>query len=332
LFCYDRCVSRIHAIPKPALDVRDLELVVAVAAGGSTVRAASSLHLTQSAVSRGLLLAEEKLGLRIFDRSARGLAPTAAGKTLIEGAGAVLAQLVELEARVRDGGAASPPLRLVCECYTAYRWLPSTLARLQRDDVRVDLSIDHTREPVAALVNGEIDVALLTTATVPARARARFEERPLFTDEIVFLVAEDHPLARRASLDVRDLTAYPLILSSQTPAPERAWFFGRAFGKKPPPSPHAPIRLPLTEAIIDAARAGMGIAILSEWIASPYLEGRSGLVAKRLHGEPIARPWRIAFRKDLGDAPLRLAAAIEHAPPKVYMIRAGKRDATPSAR
>jgi LysR family transcriptional regulator for metE and metH len=93
------------------------------------------------------------------------------------------------------------------------------------------------------------------------------------------------------------------------------------------------VRFPLTEAIIDAARAGMGIAVLSEWIASPYLEGgKSGLVAKRLRGKPIARPWRIAFRRDLGDAALRLAAAIEHAPPKVYMLTGGKHDASPSAR
>lgn len=308
-----------------------------MAASGSTVRAASTLHLTQSAVSRGLLLAEERAGVKLFDRNARGLSPTAAGKRLVDGAGPVIAQLVDLEARVReaDGHTPAPPLRIVCECYTAYRWLPSTLARLQRAnaELAVDLSVDHTREPIAALIDGEIDVALLTTGMVPSKVRSRFEERPLFADEIVFLVADTHPLASRATLDLRDLQAYPLITSSQTPDPERKWFIERAFGKKPPKLERSAVRFPLTEAIIDAARAGMGIAVLSEWIASPYLEGgKSGLVAKRLHGKAIARPWRIAYRRDLGDAALRLAAAIEHAPPKVYMLTGGKRDASLSAR
>lgn len=320
-------------IPRPSLEIRDLELVVAVAASGSTARASASLHLTQSAVSRGLLLAEERAGVKLFDRNARGLSPTPAGKRLIEGAGAVIAQLVDLEARVRDETPVTP-LRLVCECYTAYRWLPSTLARLQRasDDLQVDLSVDHTQEPVAALVDGDIDVALLTTGALPSKQRSRFEERPLFSDEIVFIVSETHPLASRPSLDLKDLHAYPLITSSQTPDPERKWFMERAFGKKIPKFELAPVRFPLTEAIIDAARAGMGIAVLSEWIASPYLEGgKSGLVAKRLRGRRIARPWRIAFRRELGDSALRLAAAIEHAPPKVYMFK-GTRDASPSAR
>ena len=47
-----------------ALDVADLQLVLALAESGSTVRASTVLHLTQSAVSRGLLAVEDKLGTR----------------------------------------------------------------------------------------------------------------------------------------------------------------------------------------------------------------------------------------------------------------------------
>ena len=71
--------------------------MLAVATAGSTVKAASVLHVTQSAVSRGLLLAEDKLGLKLFDRTTRGLSPTPAGARLLAGASALLAQLVDLE-------------------------------------------------------------------------------------------------------------------------------------------------------------------------------------------------------------------------------------------
>src|SRR4051812_12268449 len=114
-----------EAMVRPALEVRELELVLALAEAKTTVRAASRLHVTQSAVSRGLLTAEDKLGVSLFERTSKGLVPTAAGEVLIEGAGAVLAQLVELEQRTRAPAQRAVKVRIVCECYTAYKWLPS---------------------------------------------------------------------------------------------------------------------------------------------------------------------------------------------------------------
>jgi len=305
-------VSRI-AVPKPKLDTRDLELVLAVAASGSTVKAASELHITQSAVSRGLILAEKKLGTRLFERTGRGLSPTSAGVRLIGGAGAVLAQFAELERQVEAPEPGPTHVRLVCECYTAYRWLPSTLASLHRSmsSLRVSLPVEHSRTPVAALRAGEVDIALLTTATVSAPLL----ELPLFSDEVVFLVATTHPLAARASLKPGDLSEHPLITSTQTPDAEARWFSTRVFGRSKPKLEH--LRFPLTEAIVDATRAGMGVAILSEWIASPYLES-GDLVVKRLRGRALRRPWRMAFRPAVESAARRLAAALEHAPPRVY--------------
>jgi LysR family transcriptional regulator for metE and metH len=305
------------ATPKPKLDVRDLELVLALAGAGSTVGAADRLHLTQSAVSRGLIVAEQKIGTRLFHRDARGLAPTEAGDRLIKGAGAVLAQLVELEASVKEPQAQPTRVRLVCECYTAYRWLPSALLRLRQDlrGLEVNLALEYAGNPVSALREGEVDVALLTTAEV----RAPLLEQPLFSDEIVFVMSKTHPLAARKTLQPEDLTHHTLLGSSQTPAPEQRWFFTKVFGRTKPKLDF--LRLPLTEAIVDAARAGLGVAVLSEWIAGPYLEG-GDLAARRLFGRRLCRPWRIAFRPNVSDAALRLAAALEHAAPRAYSASA----------
>lgn len=301
-------MSRIAA-PKPRLDVRDLELVVAVANAGTTVRAAATLHLTQSAVSRGLLLAEEKLGAKLFERGVRGLTPTEAGRRLVEGALPLIADLVALETHAVAPIAAPSRLRVATECYTAYRWLPSTLARLK--SLEVDLVLEHTNTPVAGLLEGEVDVGLLTTASVPAS----LETMPLFSDEIVFVVGAGHPLASKSTLTARDLVAHPLIVSTQTPEPERRWFFARVFGRAKPDLRF--IAFPLTEAMMDAARAGMGIAILSEWIATPYLE-TNDLVVLRLRGRDLRRPWRMAFRREVAAEARRLHAALEHAAPRVY--------------
>lgn len=307
-------MRRIADGPRPSLEVRDLELVLALAEAKSTVRAASTLHLTQSAVSRGLLHAEDKLGVRLFERTAKGLSPTPAGAELIAGASAVLAQLVELEERARVPDEPVVRVRMVCECYTAYRWLPSALANLRRGSSRleVELSVEHTSAPVPALEAGKLDVALVTTS----RVRPPLRELPLFADEIVFVVAADHPLARKGALTADDLREHPLISSTSTPEPELRWFGAAVFGSRPPA---ARLRFPLTEAIVDAARAGMGVAVLSEWIAAPYLDG--SLVAKRLR-KPLRRPWRIAFRPEAADRARQLAAALGGLAPRIYPQRA----------
>ena len=300
------------ATATPRLDVRDLQVILALAAESSTTGAGAVLHLTQSAVSRALLLAEQKLGVRLFERTARGLVPTPEGERVVAGAGLLLAALAELEESARAPAAPVRPVRLVCECYTAYRWLPSALKALRTRLPQFDISlaIDHTRDPVAGLVAGDVDVALLTTAPVGDG----IVERPLFSDEIVFVMSPSHPLAARASLGPDDLRGTTL-LSGNTPEAERTWFTTRVFGRKRPKLEF--LSLPLTEAIIDAARAGMGVAVLSEWIASTYLGGND-LVVKRFEHEPLRRPWRIAFQPSAAEVASRLANALAGSAPRVY--------------
>ncbi|WP_394840551.1 LysR family transcriptional regulator [Pendulispora brunnea] len=293
-------------IAEPRLDVRDLQVALALASTGSTARAASQLHITQSAVSRALLAAEEKLGVRLFERTRRGLVPTPAGERFLEGAARLLVEWCDFEQRVSAPETAPMRLRLVCECYTAYHWLPSTLLDLRKSlpDLELTLAIEHTDAPVGALEAEEIDLALLTTAAVPRSTG--LEERALFADEIVFIVSASHPLAARKSITVADLRTHTLI-TGNTPAAESHWFLTRVFGRARPRLRYE--RYPLTEAIIDVTRAGLGIAVLSEWIASPHL-GKGDLVVKRLPSGPLLRPWRLAFRREIGAAAQRVLSAL----------------------
>lgn len=304
-------MSDIASPPDTRLDIKDLRVVIALASAGTTAQAAALLHLTQPAVSRALLLAEDKLGARLFDRNHRGLVPTAAGRQLVTGASRLLLELGELERCVLTP--ATPPvrLRLVCECYTAYHWLPSMLVDMRRSmpGLEVILAVEHTRNPIPALEAGDIDVALLTQAAVP---RATLGVRKLFSDETVFVVSASHPLAGRKTLTRDDLREHTL-LTSQTPPAEAHWFITRVFGRERPRLRYE--RFPLTEAMFDLARAGLGIAIISEWIASPHL-GKGDLVAKRLASGPLQRSWRIAWRHEAREAAHRLATALEGLAPR----------------
>jgi LysR family transcriptional regulator for metE and metH len=305
LFAYDICVQRIAPLqPAPALEIRDLRVALALASAGSTARAASVLHLTQPAVSRALLSLEERLGAKVFDRTARGLRPTAAGARLLQDAPRVLTELSELERRVR-GEPEVQHLRVVCECYTAYHWLPSALASLREGapGLSVELSLEHTSDPAGALADGKVDVALLTTAVT----RGKVDQRPLFSDEIIFVMSRTHALAAKKSLTPADLERSTLLTSSRAAPGEALWFSKQVFGKARPKLKFE--LLPLTEAMIDMARAGHGVAILSEWVANPHLK-TGDLVVKRVSSGPLRRPWRLAWQKPHREAALRLGAAL----------------------
>lgn len=94
------------------------------------------------------------------------------------------------------------------------------------------------------------------------------------------------------------------------------WFTRSAFGRKPPRLHYQ--RLPLTEAIMDVARAGLGVAVLSEWIAAPHI--RPGeLVIRRLGSGPLRRPWRFAYRREVQLAALRLFDVLKTAAPRLHI-------------
>jgi LysR family transcriptional regulator for metE and metH len=308
LIAYIRCMNRIDAPEQPALEVRDLRVILALARAGTTARAAEALHLTQPAVSRALLCAESKLGVRLFDRTPRGLVATATTERLLPEAARLLVELSSFEQSVRAPARPLSRLRLVAECYTAYHWLPSVLVNLRQTlpGLEVDLRIEHTVKPLDALEKGELDVALVTTSALPKKRSGPVEQRTLFKDEIVFIVSTNHPLASRSTLNKKDLESYPLI-TSRPSREEAAWFMRSVFGRSKPEARFE--RLPLTEAIIDVARAGLGIAVLSEWVAGPHL-GLGGLAAKRLASGPLERPWQFAYRREVKEPALRLLDAL----------------------
>src|SRR3954471_23354307 len=101
-----------------ALELRHHQLVVAIAQEGSLVGATRTLHLTPSALSHQLRDAEERLGVKLFQRCNRGPPPASAGEKLIEASKPVLAEAARAEAQVR--GRPDDVIRLSTGCYTAY--------------------------------------------------------------------------------------------------------------------------------------------------------------------------------------------------------------------
>jgi LysR family transcriptional regulator, regulator for metE and metH len=296
-------------IASPQLDVRDLRVVMALAAAGTTAAAAELLHITQSAVSRALAVAEDHAGVELFTRTPRGLLPTAAGARVLEAAPSMLADFVALERRLREPEPRPRRLRLVAECFMAYPWLTQVILGLRKraPGIQLDMPIEHSMGAVEALVAGQIDAALLTSR--PPRELPWLD---LFTDELVFLVSKAHPLAAAVSLRPRDIAEH--VLLAPNARSEDGWFMREVFGARRPRLRVE--RLPVTEAIIELARAGLGIAVLSEWVAASYLHApESGLRALRLQKGPLRRRWRLAHQPEVASVVPHLVAAMGAARP-----------------
>jgi LysR family transcriptional regulator for metE and metH len=139
------------------LDVRDLQMVAAIAASGSVTRAAGELHRTQSAVSHRLRGIEERLGARLFLRVGKRMLVTAAGERVLATAQRVLEDIKAAEEHLRRLGTRQVGVVRVCaQCNTGYHWLPPLVDAFHRrhPDVEVSLALDCTIRPVESLLEG----------------------------------------------------------------------------------------------------------------------------------------------------------------------------------
>jgi LysR family transcriptional regulator for metE and metH len=232
----------------------------------------------------------------------------------------LLQDLNVLEAQLR--GKAVPPqnLRLVCECYTAYHWMPSVLQAIQAGLPGINLSIalEYTDDPIGALQAGDLDVALITEAPTP-RSRS-LGVKQLFFDEVVFIMSASHRLASHTSLTRAELQDETLF-AAHIPTRDAQWFPKAVLVGKRGDRVLNFQEVPLTEAIVDFARAGLGIGVLSEWLAEPHLKRRE-VVARRLASGPILRRWRLIWRKEVEKAALQLFDALERSRPRVVTLPA----------
>lgn len=312
-------MARIDSLPTPSLDVRDLRVVLAVERAKTTAAAAELLHLTQSAVSRALAAAETHAGVALFDRSPRGLEPTAAGRLLIDEAPKLLGALCSVEHRLKTPQSSVRRIRVVASCAMIYPWLTRAIVRLERasPDIRIDVRPEHADHVAEGLQAGKLDAAFVTGRPPPGLPR-----EAMFDDELVFVAAADHPLAQHDTLDPDALLDQVLLVPNARS--EDDWFVRSLFGRR---RPRLRVRrLPITEAMIELARAGFGIAVLSEWIIGRYLEGTDhGLRVLRPSHGPLLRKWSLVHRPEVADVAPQLRDMVLASRPSPRSAR-GSRD------
>ncbi len=268
------------------LEVRHLRLVRAIAATGSVTRAAGTLHLSQSAVSHQLLDLERDLGVRLFDRVGKRMVAAPAGARLIAAADRLLGELAELERELTMATRVRQPMRVTASCFTAYGWLPEALTRFAESHphLELDIVIEATRRPVAALVADEVDLAIVTE---PPRDAA-YQRVEVVASELVAVAHATHPVCKRlrhgalrwGALRDCELLFHDLTdddLKRLTEAVRESW--RRESGERLT-APLAIRKIPLSEAMLELVHTGRCVAVVDRWT----MESRLG---KKLRLLPI---------------------------------------------
>jgi LysR family hydrogen peroxide-inducible transcriptional activator len=193
------------------MTLQELRYLVALADSGHFGQAAEACFVSQSTLSTGLKKLEDFLGVVVFDRSLKRVAPTPIGREIVESA----RRIVEEAARIREvANYAKDPMDRavhlgVIPTLGPY-YLPHVLTqvRVAYPKLRLLLREEMTPHLLEHLNEGKLDAGLLA---LPIHD-PNLEVVPLFVEPFLAAVPVDHPLAGQKAISLDELAAAGLLL------------------------------------------------------------------------------------------------------------------------
>ncbi|MCK4509720.1 MAG: LysR family transcriptional regulator [Desulfuromonadales bacterium] len=193
------------------MDLRQCRVFVEVARENSFTKAANRLHIAQPAVSMTIRKLEEDLGLVLISRNAKQTCLTAEGevflrhaKRILANCAAALSEMGELQGLTRgEVRIGIPPMM------SAY-YFPQVIRKFIHRYPHLNLSVygDGAASIQKMIAHGDIDLGVITGRKVPHD----LESQQFLREEIVAVVPNDHPFAKRDSISIEDFLSQPLIL------------------------------------------------------------------------------------------------------------------------
>lgn len=195
------------------LRLYQMEIFVEVARHKSVSRAATSLHLTQPAVTRTLRELEAICGADLVAKDGRGIRITHHGETFLRHAGASLvAARTGLSAVANLGSSAKDLIRIGALPTVSATVMPSAVKSFLETGLRNRLKITtgENRVLLDQLRNGELDLVMGRLPAPENMTGLSFDH--LYRDKVVFAVHRTHPLAGRESLSVNELVQWSFLM------------------------------------------------------------------------------------------------------------------------
>jgi DNA-binding transcriptional LysR family regulator len=221
------------------LDIREIQHITALGRFRNFAKAAESLDISQPALSKSIRGIEASLGVRLFDRSRKGVSPTAFGEIILSASGPLLRGVDEVLAEIRRvKGLEAGTIRIGAGSFALDMSVAETVTRLARrhPSLHIRLVLDDWESLTEKVVAGLLDVAVAEVTAAEQESQLSVERMGEHSG--VFYCRSGHPLLARSQLTFDDVSGFPFAMS---PLPGRvAPFFERigAAGRIDPASGH----------------------------------------------------------------------------------------------
>jgi DNA-binding transcriptional LysR family regulator len=247
------------------MDVRQLRCFIAVAEELHFGRAAERLGLAPPALSRQISTLEEELGAALLTRTTRQVALTRAGLVLLEEGRAILARMDYAARAVRDAALASGKvLRIGAIDAASSSFVPDALVAFRERYPGVEIKfVEAMTAPLIQMLEaGKLDLAL----TRPPRKPTDCAYEVLRVERPIVVLNEEHPLAARDDLTMRDLVGEAFVVPSKRIRPF-AYDLVMAYFESVGTVPNVVIEATEKPAMMSAVAAGLGMALAPDWVS-----------------------------------------------------------------
>jgi len=193
------------------MELRHLRYFSALAGSLNFTRAAERLHVTQSTLSHQIKQLEDELGTQLFDRSGKRVALTESGEGFLHHAVRALQEIDRGLGALRDNPQeVAGELRIGSTPTFNLGFIPDCIASFQPRYPGVRVVVEELAADLIAqrLQQGSLDLGIAYRPTTPGPLQ--FE--PLYNEEMVLVVAPDHPFARRRRVRMVELHRLPMVL------------------------------------------------------------------------------------------------------------------------
>ena len=310
--------SKLESLIPSRLKTRQFALLVHLDEHRCVLRAAEAAGMTQPAASKLLREFEDALQVKLFERHARGVAPTWFGEILVRHARSILAAISlaqEEIAALKGGLSGQASIGTVLTPGTSLVPLAIEIVKRRSPRLLVTVELDYSRPLIKKLLQGDLDMVVGRILDSQGVEELRFE--PLAGEPHAVIARAEHPLAGRRGLSLEDVADQAWIL----PEPgsvlrDRLIARFAELGLSPPLNVVQTTSLPVTTSLL---RTTDMVAALPQAVVQPYCDTGVLTVLIEDIGVEIGS-FGIVTRRDreLSPGAQAMLAALREAGEKLY--------------
>jgi DNA-binding transcriptional LysR family regulator len=266
------------------MDLRQLEILQAIAETGSFTACGRKLHVSQSAISRQIALLEEELGEPLFLRVGRKVRMTPAAEALVQLGQRVSLDVRDTLAKVTDRTRElRGTLRLSGGMTVCLYIFPTLVKQLRRSHPKLDVKmmVATAGRSVEQIRAGHVDAGLLTLPV----DEADLVTLPVLREELLLVTMPGHPLAKQKRITPQDLAAEPFVAFEAGSGTRRVidrFFLGENI------EPNIVMETENVEIIKAMVKTGLGIGIVPYIAVAREVRARQFFVT-RIAGHELFR-------------------------------------------